>query len=365
MKKINLSCAINGTGYGITSLNILKALRNLNINISLFSLGQGISCNNETREIKAIKDSLYNAKLFDNDSPCLRIWHPYHLDHRVGKGHFYVFPFFETDKLPENEIRQINFSDGIFTATKWSKEVLLNSGVKIPIYICPIGVDTNIFEYRPRIQFDNKPYIFFHIGKWEKRKSQEFLINAFDKAFSQTDNVELHLLPSLSHLMPNERKEALTWLNNHKLNSKIKIFDRLETQFEVAEFITNGDCGVFLSRAEGWNNEIPESMALNKPIIATDYSAHTEYCNIDNCLLVEIDELEPAVDGKWFNGFGNWAKLGEKQLEQTIEYMRFVYKNNIRTNIAGLETAAKYSWENTASIIDQTLENNKSYNATT
>jgi hypothetical protein len=106
-------------------------------------------------------------------------------------------------------------------------------------------------------------------------------------------------------------------------------------------------------------------MAMNKPVIATNYSAHTEYCTNKNCYLVNIDDLEPANDGKWFNGSGNWAKLGQNQLEQTIEHMRYVYNNRVDSNPEGVSTAEKYSWINTANIIQQTLTRNNSYHANT
>ena len=62
------------------------------------------------------------------------------------------------------------------------------------------------------------------------------------------------------------------------------------------------DVGIFPSRAEGWNLEILELMSCGKHIITTNYSAHTEFCNKENALLVDIDELETAYDGKWFLG---------------------------------------------------------------
>ena len=68
-------------------------------------------------------------------------------------------------------------------------------------------------------------------------------------------------------------------------------------------------------------------------------------------MLVEITSLEKAYDNKWFNGEGSWAHIGPKQKESIIEYMRMVYKNDIRSNPNGLETANQFSWNNTTDII--------------
>lgn len=364
-KKININCPVGKTGYGITSLNIVKTLAgSLNIDISLFPIGNNIELNNES-EKQLFSQLMSNSHSFSTSAPCLKIWHQHDLSLRVGKGHYYTFPFFEIDTLNPVERHHLNSCDYIFTASKWSKEILQNNNIKVPIYVAPLGVDTEIFRSPAKIKMDNGNYVFAHVGKWEHRKSHDFLLSAFEKAFDINDNVELWLLPHNMFLNEQEEKQWLDLVSNNKLKDKIKIFNRLPTQYHLAEFIYYSDCGIFLSRAEGWNNEILEFMALNKPVIATNYSAHTEYCDNNNCYLVNIEELEIANDGKWFFGQGKWAKLAENQMEQTVDHMRSVYNNSVMENPSGLETAKKYSWNNTCSIIDQTLTKNNSYYANT
>lgn len=360
MKKININCPIGKTGYGITSLNIVKGLHNLGIEISLFLMGHNIELN-FPNEKQLINQLHANSSLFDYKAPCLKIWHQHDLALKIGNGDYYSFPFFEVDKLSPREKHHLNYCNYIFVASQWAKNILIQNGITRPIYVAPLGVDTKIFNIPPKIKMQNDNYVFFHIGKWEKRKAQDFLIEAFDNAFNINDQVELWLLPHNAFLNKEEEAEWIKIANNAKLKDRIKIFQRLPTQQQLAEFIFYGDCGVFPSRAEGWNNEIPECMAIGKPIITTNYSAHTEYCNSDNSYLINIDELEPANDGKWFFGEGNWAKLGQNQMEQMVQHMRFVYTNNIKSNENGIKTANKYSWENTCSIIDQTLVRNHSY----
>lgn len=365
MKNLNLFCPINGTGYGITSLNITKALSTQDINISLFPIGNNVEFNNEAEQ-HLIKQILDNSTTFPYSAPCLKIWHQYDLATRIGNGHYYVFPFFEVDKLNNREIHHLNYADYIFVASEWGKQILQNNSVTKPIYVAPLGVDMSIFHTREnQIRLEKPTYTFFHIGKWEHRKSHDILLQAFDAAFNTDDNVELYLLPFNPFLNEQENNYWFNLVGNCKLKDKIKIFNRLETQYQVASFIDHCDCGVFVSRAEGWNNEIIESMAMNKPVIVTNYSAHTQYCNKDNAFLINIDETEPANDGKWFNGFGNWAKIGNNQLEQIVYYMKYVYSNRIDTNPNGVLTAKAHSWDNTAQIISSTLLKNNSYYANT
>jgi glycosyltransferase involved in cell wall biosynthesis len=362
MNKLNVNCPIGKTGYGITSLNIVKELDKINnLQVSLFPIGNSMELNADN-EKEAISRLVKNSENFDSKSPCLKIWHQFDLANRIGSGKYFSFPFFEVDKLIPKEKTHLNSCDGIFVASQWAKEVLLRNDINKPIFVSPLAVDLSIFSMPPKIRIANENYTFFHIGKWEYRKSHDFLIKCFDQAFDVNDKVELWLLPHNPFLSKQEENNWINLVSNSKLKSKIKIFDRLPTQYHLAEFIFQADCGLFLSRAEGWNNEILESMALNKPIIATFYSAHTEYCNEDNAYLVHVDEDEIANDGKWFHGIGSWAKLGHNELDQTINYMRYVYNNNITHNKKGLETAQKYTWTNTVSIIENTIFNNKGKN---
>lgn len=363
-KRLNINCPINGTGYGITSQNIVKAIHNQNIDVSLFPIGSNIEVNSQN-DHALISSLAKKSDTFYYNAPCLKIWHQFDLASKIGNGHYYTFPFFEIDKLTDREKHHLNYSDFIFVASRWAKKVLENNGITKPIYVAPLGVDLDVFNRKPKIRIEKDKYIFFHIGKWEVRKAQDFLLQAFSMAFKPSDNVELWLLPHNPFL---KEEELSIWYNLVKqspLVDKIKIYNRLPTQYHVADFIDNADCGIFLSRAEGWNNEIVESMAMNKPIIATNYSAHTEYLTDKNSFMVNIDTIEPANDGKWFNGFGNWAKLDKKQLDQSVDYMRYVYHNNVKTNKDGLLTASHYTWNNTANHILTTLNSNNSYYANT
>ena len=351
MNKLNINCPIGKTGYGITSLNIVKNLSLCkDLQVSLFPIGNNMELNSDN-EKTIIQDLLTNANNFDYKSPCLKIWHQFDLANRIGSGQYFSFPFFEVDTLKPKEKIHLNSCDGIFVASKWAKNILLQNGIHKPVYVSPLAVDLSVFGLPPKIKISNENYIFFHVGKWEHRKAHDFLLKCFNSAFEENDKVELWLLPHNPFLTKEEENQWVNLANNTKLRAKIKIFDRLPTQHHLAEFIFQADCGLFLSRAEGWNNEIIESMALNKPIIATYYSAHTEYCNDNNCYLVHIEETEIANDNKWFHGEGSWAKLADNELDQTVNYMRYVYNNNITTNKPGIETAKEYNWTNTANII--------------
>ena len=64
---------------------------------------------------------------------------------------------------------------------------------------------------------------------------------------------------------------------------------------------------------------------------------------------------EIANDGKFFQNFdGEWASL-DNLFDDFIDKMRYVYKNQIRENVKGIETANTFNWSETANIINKKL----------
>lgn len=340
---------IGFTGYGYAALNTLKALDAKLHNIGLTLIGQP----HIESEIDAalINKCVNQTHLINYEDPCLKIWHQFDLITRPGRGKYYVFPFFETDILSQKDIYHLKFADHIFVASEWAKNILTNNQIDSPITVVPLGVDRSIFDSELDNSQNNANYIFASIGKWEKRKGHDTLIDSFNRAFESNDNVELWLLTHNPFLSPEEEAYWIGLVDQSKLKNKIRIFPRIQTHKQLAEIISYTNCGVYLSRAEGWNLELLETMAMNKPVIATNYSAHTEYCNQDNCLLVDISANELAIDNKWFFGTSNWASLEQSQIDQIIHYMQKCYNDRLSKNNSGLETAKRLSWENTANII--------------
>jgi glycosyltransferase involved in cell wall biosynthesis len=354
MSQLNLMCPFSNTGYGITSYNIYKQLRN-NVDITLFPISNVVM---DDIDNEIISDDIRKQSSYNPDNPCLKIWHQFDMASRVGKKDFYGFTFFEIDRLNDTEIHMLNQLEGILVASDWAKQILQNNNIHIPISVCPLGIDPDIFNNNVNnlVKKENK-YIFINIGKWEIRKGHDILVDIFNMAFNEEDNVELWMLNYNPFLTQEENLAWMSLYKNSKLNKKIKVFPRIPRHEDLAKFIALGDCGIFPARAEGWNNEIPEFMALNKPIIATNYSAHTQYLNTDNSYLIDIESLTPAIDDKFFNGFGNWAKIDDNQIEQAVSHMRYVYTNDIRNNPIGMRDAQKLTWKNTASIIEKTIFN--------
>jgi glycosyltransferase involved in cell wall biosynthesis len=358
---LNLRSGCNPLGYGVTGKNILLELVKQHHQTAFFPIGQ-IQLDSQD-DVPIIEETIRNQDSFDYEAPSVLIWHQHSLAEHVGRGLHCGFPIFELNKFNEREKHHLASQDLLFTCSQWGRRVIIDNLPDFDsekIFVVPLGVNTNIFKPSYLDSQDipkNNPTIFFNCGKMEIRKSHDILIDAFNIAFNKDDNVILQMLWSNPFLKPEDTK---VWEEKY-LDSplgqqgKIQLLDRVKTHSDVADIMNKATCGVFPSRAEGWNLELLEMMACGKQVIATDYSAHTEFCTNKNSLLIPIRELETAYDGIWFHGQGEWASIGEEELDYCVSFLRKVYdlhqSGRLEQNVEGIKTAQKYSWAHSVNCL--------------
>jgi glycosyltransferase involved in cell wall biosynthesis len=350
MDKINLMAPINSLGYGVAGLNITKKLSEVS-EVSLFPIGNPDV--NTEEDAGIVQQCIQNQESFDAKSPCLRLWHQFSMAEQIGNGLRCGFPIFELDKFNEKEIHHLSSLDKIFVCSKWASDVIKNNGISCDVHVAPLGVDRETFSCENQQGWPETRFV--NIGKWEYRKGHDVLSEAFNRAFEASDNVSLYMMNHNPFLNKEQEREWVDLYSKSKLAEKIEFIPRVPTHKQVAEVMSQVDCGVFPSRAEGWNLEAIELLSMGKELIITDYSAHTEFCNSDNSRLISIDSDEDAFDGIWFHGQGQWAEISEPQIDQIAEHMREVHKlkqeNGKIHNSSGVETADKFSWQSTAQNI--------------
>lgn len=346
---INLQAPINQLGYGVAGINILKALQARDVEVSFFPIGQPQVTNQADAD--AVRKGMETAQTFDPNAPCVKIWHQNQMAERIGSGKFIGFPIFELDTFSDLEKHHLQSCDELMVCSRWARDILVkhtdayaNGGFLLDqLHVVPLGVDAALFPPAPARQDDKT--IFFNCGKWEIRKGHDILIEAFKKLTEEHDNVELWMMCSNPF---NSEEENAKW-HQHYNHPKVKLIPRAETQAEVYNIMSQVDCGVFPSRGEGWNLELLEMMAAGKHVVATEYSAHTEFCNEENSYLLPISDVESAFDGKWFFGQGNWAKIDDTEVDMLAKLMqRFIKLSKGKVNLTGIQTAKKFSWQNTA-----------------
>ena len=354
---INVTAPINSLGGGVVGLNVVAGLDGLGHRVAYWPIGD-IEVPEERYEM--VQRVISQREQYNSRAASLRFSVPGDLSHHVGKGPHCGLPIFEVDRFTAVEKRYLEAQDLLFVPSQWAKRVLTDNGIPgQKIHVTPFGVDHGIFRCGDSVQPGTT--VFLNVGKWEVRKGHDVLAEAFNKAFSQDDDVLLILLTSNRF---NAEGESLQWADvfrNSPLGRKVQIIEKpLASQHHVVDVMAGADCGVFPFRAEGWNLGLAEMMAMGKNVIATNYSAPTEYLTAENARLIEPDRLEDAQDGKWYHGHGHWAAFDDDQVAQLVEHMRAVHRlkqaGQLRPNVAARDTMARFTWENTARQIAAALE---------
>ena len=342
MNKLILQAPINNLGYGVAAYNILKQLYLSGDQVALFPIGKPEFVD------ECVSSSIMNTQKCQTDIPSVKIWHQNDVHGHVGKGEHIGFPIFELTKFNDLEVVSMNHCDRLFVCSKWAKEIIEQNGIDKEVHVVPLGVDTEIFQPH---KSGRKPTIFFNCGKWEKRKGHDIILECFNTAFRSDDNVELWMMCDNPFIGDMNAKWQEIYKNS-PMGHKIRIIPRQKTHKDVYNIMKQTDCGLFPARAEGWNLELLEMMACGKAVIASNYSAHTEFCNNENCMLIDIDTMEEAYDGVFFGGGqGEWASFSESSKCHMIYHMRDFHKmksSGWEQNQAGVETAQKFTWKNSS-----------------
>jgi glycosyltransferase involved in cell wall biosynthesis len=381
MSNLNLICPINQLGYGIVSLNMLKALDRMGAEPALWVIGNGEA---PTTEHKVIQAAAERTGKFNNYSSCLRIWHQFDMAQFVGRGKRMGYTFWEMDRLRPVEIHHLSQLDVLFVPSRWAKDIAISCGViSSAIEVLPCAVDTHLFKpglsARPREcaelrmgntsfhggppqplsvdwgkPIEGNPTVFLNVGKWEIRKGHDVLLQAFLKAFTPQDNVRLVMNCANPFLTVEDQQEWVRYYKEHELGDKVYVVpNRLPTQADLAVLMAQADCGVFPARAEAWNLDAAEMMAMGKEVIITNYGGHTEFCNDANSRLIVGGEMEPAVDGKWFHGEGRWFAHTDNTIDQMVHHLREVHRlkqeKGSYMNQAGIDTFSDtFTWDKSA-----------------
>jgi glycosyltransferase involved in cell wall biosynthesis len=332
---------------GVVGANLLAHCPRVGLEAAYFPVGPVEA---SPRHADAVREARARAASFDPLAPSVRYWHPDDLAHHVGKGLRAGYTIFEVDRLSAAARHHLSSQDLVLVPTAWAARVVEANGIPAGrIRVVPHGVDASVFYPLPLSP--DGPTTFLNVGKWEIRKGHDALAEAFNAAFTPADDVKLVMHCDNPFLDDGGNREWADLYLNSPLGKAGKITvspGRYRTQEELAGLYASAHCGVFPSRAEGWNNGLVEMLAMGRHAVATDYSAHTEFLTPECCRLIGIDSLERAYDGRWFKGEGNWARLGPPQMEQLVWHLRSVHKQRregaLGLNRAGADRTAAFGW---------------------
>lgn len=268
-------------------------------------------------------------KVYGQTAPLIYDWSRYKL----------LFTMMETRKLHEAYVERCNCADEIVVPSKWCKEVFEESGVKKPISVVPLGVDTEIYraDVEP-VSFSNnlKDFVFLSVFGWSSRKAPDVLLRAYLEEFTSDEPVSL-LISSRYFGSTHESKKQILRNEIYRISSFVRnpkkphvcLFGDVLSDAMMPSLYAAADCYVLISRGEGFGLPYLESAACNIPVIASRYSGQTDFLDDTNSYLVDVDGFRVFNDDlskvSYFYEGAEFPTFGKKAIEQTRHWMRYVY----------------------------------------
>jgi glycosyltransferase involved in cell wall biosynthesis len=317
-------------GYGSASCNIMLWMDKLGLDV--YPINMYPSSTNirtlPTRIVELMQKKEEPGDLMYYVNPAFAKFHP-----RFKGQPIVVMSMLETTKIPDIWAKRYSETQLVHNPSQWGKEVFKSCGVTTEIEVMNLGVPPEKVNYIER-EF-NTPFIFLFVAVEinDARKNATGLVSAFCKAFEGNPDVELWI------------KTKTRWNWPVPEDDNIVIIEGEATQEEMNEFMEKANCFVFPTKGEGFGLPPLEAMATGLPVIATNYSAMTEYLSPEVAYLLDIKYMEDIDQraqtssgshnyhvGTFGEGIGQWAIPDEEHLAQL---MVEVYENYDEASVRG------------------------------
>lgn len=292
---------------------------------------------------------------------------------------------FETDRVSPEHVRRCNQMDAVWVPTDFHMSTFVKSGVD-PSKVVKVvqAVDVTFFDPAKHVALPlpigfsvmapddsdstwntvnskAKGFVFLSVFKWEQRKGWDVLLRAFLQEFSGADDVALYLLINAYHSDTDFSGKIHRFVKNSSIEepvlgwAEVRVIDEHVPQSALPRLYKAADAFVLPSRGEGWGRPVVEAMAMELPVIVTNWSGPTEYLTEQNGYPLDVDRLAEVTEGP-FKGH----LCAEPSVEHLRGLMRLVFEDPEEGRRKGRKAredmAEKFSPEVVARIVTDQIQ---------
>lgn len=283
---------------------------------------------------------------------------------RLGKdywdGHYQIAHYaWELPEYPAEWVKVSRRFDELWTPSTFCTQAVA-AAVDRPVYTIPYVIEPKLPEPRTRDYFGlpEDRFLFlcmFDVNSVIQRKNPMAVISAFLKAFpDENRNVGLVVKVNDAQGVP----EIQDYLNGLiREHSNIYLINKVLSRNDVNALISVCDCFVSMHRSEGFGLVMAEAMYFGKPVIATNWSANTDFMNEENSCPVRYQLVPVDQDYVVYKKGQIWA---DPDVDHCAQYMRALVEDPEycrRIAAAGRKSIRQqYSAESAAKAIQERLD---------
>lgn len=345
MRAVIRAPLLSVSGYGQHSRQVFEAVKripNVEVFTQIVQWGNTSWIIDEKAESGLIEDIMKRSTdLQDGFDISFQVQLPDEWSNNLAKINVGITAAVETNTCNPAWIESCNKMSAVIVPSSFTKGVLEKTGkVNVPIYVVPEWFMEEIENSENHLDANFRTDFNFlivsqltAIDSYVDRKNITNTIKFICEAFKDDKNVGIVLKTNSGRGTALDRtatQHALQGLiNSIRQTSKVPIYlvHGNMTNKEIASLYCHPKIKalVSLTRGEGFGLPLLEAAASGLPVIATDWSAHTEFLNHGKWIKIEssmIDIPESRVDGRIFIKGTKWADPSEDTFKRKIKKFR-------------------------------------------
>lgn len=313
------------TGLGQSCRLLADVLENCCVPYSIYEYDQlgATTAGNYNFSEKSRSDFPYNINLIHINPHDLGLAFM-RLHDQAWDGHYNIgFWLWELEEFPEEWMPCFHCVDEIWTPSEFTSSSIRRKTSK-PVITIPYHVKAEVSRKYERSEFGLPEDQFLFLMMYDRtssteRKNPQAVLRAFREAFPEKENVGIVIKISNS-----TEKEVELIRQMLPTAANIYFITDILTRDQVNGLIQCADAVVSLHRSEGFGLVMAEAMLLGTPVIATNWSANSEFMTEDTSCLVKADMITLKEDVGAFKKGNRWA---DADIRQAAGYMRMLFEH--------------------------------------
>lgn len=242
----------------------------------------------------------------------------------------FAYSMCESTKIPGPWVPILNNSfDAVIVPDPYLVEVYQNSGVTIPVFVLPIAIYLDDMLSAPVREQPNRPFVFGVSAALSSNKNVDKLIKAFARLYKNDPSVRL-VIHSPWEGNSKELRDLIKKMHLKNVSIDTKPLKRQD----YLNFIESIDCYVLLSKGEGFSITVREALAMGKPCVISDNTAHKTIIKTGYVYPVPANIIRPSQREFYGVDVGNNFDC---EIDDVVAALETVYSNYAHYKSLALE----------------------------